>query len=178
MKTEVVDRIIGLLRGAQGEYFGEPVTQLEHALQCAQLARSSDADDETVIAALLHDIGHLVAPGDETGSVEHDRIGADYLLQLGFSAGVAELVAGHVQAKRYLTAVDSHYYSQLSDASKRTLQQQGGSMSPAEAKAFEQDPMFQAKLTLRHWDEQAKVANLVGDGPGSYRELLERRLRE
>src|SRR5262245_13473590 len=140
MMNTKVEHVLNLLQLAQGEYFGEPVTQLEHALQCAQLARSSGADDELVIAALLHDIGHLIAEGDETGSPDHDRIGANYLRQLGFSARVVELIAGHVQAKRYLTATNPDYFARLSGASKQTLAAQGGPMSPAEVESFEWDP--------------------------------------
>src|SRR5262249_49166241 len=119
-----LDQILGLLRNAHEEYFGEPVTQLEHALQCAWLARQSGADDDTIAAALLHDIGHLLAPGDETGRTDHDRIGAAFLGKLGFDERVTGLVLGHVEAKRYLTAVDPGYYALLSEVSKRTLAEQ------------------------------------------------------
>src|SRR5262249_13143707 len=105
-----VERILGLLREAQGQYFGEPVTQLEHALQCAQLAVSSGAADELVLAALLHDVGHLLEDGDEAGVIAHDQVGAQWLRKLGVSERVADLVAGHVQAKRYLTATNPAYY--------------------------------------------------------------------
>ena len=47
-------------RRGHEQYTGEPVTQLEHALQCALLAEQEAADDELVTAALLHDLGHLL----------------------------------------------------------------------------------------------------------------------
>jgi 2-amino-1-hydroxyethylphosphonate dioxygenase (glycine-forming) len=150
------ERILTLLRDAQGQYFGESVTQLEHALQCADLARASGADNEMILAALLHDIGHLIAVGDETGSPDHDRIGATFLKELRFSERVTELVSGHVQAKRYLAWMEPSYQKQLSSASKHTLAQQGGPMSSEEARDFEQDRLFAEKIKLRHWDELAK----------------------
>ncbi len=170
------ERILALLRDAQGQYFGEPVTQLEHALQCADLARASGADGEMIIAALLHDIGHLIAQGDETGAPDHDRIGAGFLKHLGFSTRVTELVSGHVQAKRYLAAMDSGYQTRLSEASKHTLEQQGGPMSAQEARDFEQDRLFADKIKLRHWDELAKVPGSDADPVESYATLLDQHL--
>lgn len=120
MHEATVDHLLELVGDAHGDYFGEPITQLEHALQCAYLAHVSGADDELVAAALLHAIGHLIADGD-IGAPDHDAIGAAYLRQLSCSDRVADLVAGHVQAKRYLTAVKPEYYGHLSDASKQTL---------------------------------------------------------
>jgi 2-amino-1-hydroxyethylphosphonate dioxygenase (glycine-forming) len=176
MNQATVNDLMSLLEGAQGEYFGEPVTQLDHALQCAQLARDAEADDETVLAALLHDIGHLIAEGGATGAPDHDQAGAGYLRQLGFSDRVVELIAGHVQAKRYLTAMNPDYHARLSEASKQTLALQGGPMSQAEAQAFERDSMFVDKLRLRAWDEKAKAPNWAGDGLAGYRVLIERHL--
>jgi putative nucleotidyltransferase with HDIG domain len=120
----------------------------------------SRASGETVLAALLHDIGHLLEPDDETGRVDHDRVGAAFLRKLGFDSKIVGLVAGYVGAKRYLTAADPEYYARLFQVSKLTLQEQGGPMSPA----FEQDPLFRAKLELRNWDEQANEAGLSTDG--------------
>src|SRR5690348_578212 len=102
-----VDQIMELLKTAgQSAYFGEPVTQLEHALQCAQLARDSGGDTEMIIAALLHDIGHLLEEEgvhhETVGVIDHDAVGARYLRDRGFSDRVAQLVSGHVAAKRYL----------------------------------------------------------------------------
>jgi putative nucleotidyltransferase with HDIG domain len=166
--------ILELLRRADGQYFGEQVTQLEHALQCAHLARISGADDELVIAALLHDIGHLLEPAGVVGIAGHNRLGSDYLRDAGFSNRVCSLVAGHVDAKRYLTAVNPEYYARLSDASKQTLAQQGGPMSAGEIQAFENDPLLREKLRLRVWDEQAKVPGLTVATLETYAELFGR----
>lgn len=150
----------------QDAYYGEPVTQLEHALQCAQLAEKAGADQETVVAAFLHDIGHLL-PAEEGkgymdgyGTVDHERLGADYLRARGFSEKVAQLIEHHVNAKRYLVYKNPDYFARLSDASLKTLEFQGGPMSVEEAADFEANPYFREILQVRGWDEQAKIPGL------------------
>jgi len=144
-------------------YFGEPVTQLEHALQCACLAEQTGADNETVVAAFLHDIGHLLPPEragdymDGYGTVDHEKLGADFLREQGFSEKVAQLIEHHVNAKRYLVFKHPDYFARLSEASVKTLAFQGGPMKPGEALAFETNPYFRGILQLRAWDEQAKI---------------------
>lgn len=146
-------------------YYGEPVTQLEHALQCAQLAEQHGADPETVTAAFLHDIGHLLpvesAAGymDHYGTVDHEQLGADFLRQRGFPEKVAQLIEHHVNAKRYLVFKDEAYRARLSEASQQTLLFQGGPMTPDEAAQFEQHPYFREILQVRGWDERAKLVD-------------------
>jgi predicted HD phosphohydrolase len=94
------------------------------------------------------------------GVVSHERLGADYLRRAGFSERMARLVEYHVQAKRYLTLKEPGYYERLSEASRRTLEYQGGVMTAAEAEAFEQDPLCAVSLRMRHWDEQAKETGM------------------
>lgn len=153
-------------QSGQDAYFGEPVTQLEHALQTAQLAEQAGADEETVIAAFLHDIGHLLpveeANGymDGYGTVDHERLGADYLRDRGFSEKVAQLIENHVNAKRYLVFKRPDYLTRLSEASLKTLEFQGGPMTSDEATAFEHNPYFREILQVRGWDEQAKIPGL------------------
>lgn len=147
-------------------YFGEPVTQLEHALQCAHLAEQAGADNETVVAAFLHDIGHLLPPElaegymDGYGTVNHEKLGADFLREQGFSEKVAQLTENHVNAKRYLVYKHPGYLARLSEASLKTLAFQGGPMKPGQALAFETNPYFRGILQLRSWDEQAKIPGL------------------
>ena len=142
------------------DYIGEPVSQIEHMSQAAQLAMAEGFDDEVVLAAFFHDIGHICGQGGENmggfGVVSHERLGADYLRRAGFSERMAKLVEYHVQAKRYLTFSQPDYYACLSEASRRTLAYQGGAMSADEAHAFEQAPLCAVSLRMRHWDEQAK----------------------
>lgn len=161
LDARVTQAIGGLLQGQGRGYIGEPVSQLEHALQCADLARRANAGEDEVLAALLHDIGHLIAPAgsaemDGLGIVDHEGIGAAFLRGLGFAPSVCALVGSHVEAKRYLACRKPGYLARLSDASRGTLAFQGGPMSEEEAASFERDPLFAAKVRLRSWDEAAK----------------------
>jgi len=156
-----IAEVFGLYeRFGDSDYIGEPVSQIEHMSQAAQLAMAEGFDDEVVLAAFFHDIGHICVQDAENmggfGVVSHERLGADYLRRAGFSERLARLVEYHVQAKRYLTFKAPGYYERLSQASRRTLEYQGGVMSAGEARAFEQDPLCAVSLRLRHWDEQAK----------------------
>ena len=178
----VVDALIGTLAtGARADYIGEPVSQLDHALQAAALARAARASDAEVLAALLHDIGHLCAPVDAprmaaVGVSDHERTGAAYLTELGFGRDVTDLVSGHVAAKRYLVTTRPSYRSRLSSASLATLLHQGGPMTADERAAFERDPARDAMLRVRAWDEAAKTPGLTVPGLESYRTLLEAHL--
>ena len=158
---QVIAEVFGLYeRFGDNDYIGEPVSQIEHMSQAAELAMSEGFDDEVVLAAFFHDIGHICAEGAENmgdfGIVSHERLGADYLRRAGFSERLARLVEYHVQAKRYLTLKEPGYYERLSEASRRTLEYQGGVMTAAEAEAFEQDPLCAVSLRMRQWDESAK----------------------
>lgn len=150
----------------KANYSGEKITQLEHASQAAQLAEKDGNDSEVILAAFMHDIGHLLddAPGAEDmdgfGVVDHEAVGASYLSERGFSPKIAELVKSHVEAKRYLCAVNQRYYNNLSHASKMTLQFQGGPMNEAEVTAFEQNPLKNLIIKMRTWDEEAKYENI------------------
>lgn len=167
-------------QSGQDAYYGEPVTQLEHALQCAQLAEQAGADEETVAAAFLHDIGHLL-PAESTagymdgyGTVDHEKLGADYLRERGFSEKVAQLIEHHVNAKRYLVFKRPEYFARLSEASLKTLEFQGGPMTAEEAARFEQNPYFREILQVRGWDEQAKIPGLPTPDMTYYLSIAER----
>ncbi|HUJ52053.1 MAG TPA: HD domain-containing protein, partial [Steroidobacteraceae bacterium] len=130
-------------RGAQA-YFGERVSMTEHGLQAAHFARAERAPETLVLAALLHDIGHLLdeVPDDLedwTLDAHHEVIGARWLAR-HFDASVCEPVRLHVPAKRYLCATDAGYFTQLSPASVHTLKLQGGPMTPREVAQFEAQP--------------------------------------
>ncbi|WEA03535.1 phosphonate degradation HD-domain oxygenase [Mucilaginibacter sp. SJ] len=159
----VVEEVFSLYeKFGDADYIGEPVSQLEHMSQAASLAEAEGYDDEVVLAAFFHDIGHLCADAEEVesmdgmGNVDHERLGADYLLERGFSERVANLVQGHVIAKRYLTYKYPEYYNRLSDASKATLEFQGGVMTAAEAAEFELNQDAELIIRLRYWDDMAK----------------------
>jgi phosphonate degradation associated HDIG domain protein len=147
------------------DYGGEAVTQLEHALQTATLARENNASDQLITAALLHDIGHLLhdlpndAPLKGIDDVHENK--AAVFLRKYFPEAVTEPVRLHVMAKRYLSSTEETYYSLLSEPSKQSLVLQGGLMSSAEVSAFEQNPFFSDAVMLRKWDDQAKVKELT-----------------
>lgn len=160
-QQQVVARVFGLYeRFGTRDYIGEPVSQIEHMSQAAELAIAEGFDDEVVLAAFFHDIGHLCAEGAENmsgyGVVSHERLGADYLREAGFGERLARLVEYHVQAKRYLTLREPGYFERLSEASRKTLAYQGGVMTAAEADMFERDPLCAVSLRMRQWDELAK----------------------
>lgn len=149
------------------DYIGEPVSQIEHMSQAAQLAMQEGCDDEIVLAAFFHDIGHICVMKNEQNNMagygikSHEKIGADFLREKGFPEKVALLVENHVQAKRYLTFKYPEYFKSLSEASKQTLTFQGGVMSEAEAGAFEKDSLFELSILMRKWDELAKEINIA-----------------
>jgi phosphonate degradation associated HDIG domain protein len=143
------------------DYIGEPVSQLEHMSQAAALATAEGHDDEVILAAFFHDIGHLCASDDAAsmdgmGAVDHEKLGAEYLSEKGFSDRLTQLVQSHVIAKRYLTYKFPEYYEKLSEASKTTLNFQGGRMSAEEAAAFESHPDAELMIQLRYFDDRAK----------------------
>ena len=149
-------------------YFGEPVTHEEHALQCATLAEAAGYGEDVIVAALLHDIGHICAPeghphmntdgGPDVGVVDHETVGKDLLELLGCSTFVTELVESHVPSKRYLVSVDEEYKANLAEDSKRSLTFQGGFMSKEELQSFDaQNPeLREVKIMFRSWDEKGK----------------------
>jgi len=165
-KNDIIADILNLFNDkGHSEYGGEAVTQLEHALQTATLARENNASDQLITAALLHDIGHLLhelpndAPLKGIDDVHENK--AAIFLRKYFPEAVTEPVRLHVMAKRYLSSTEETYYSLLSEPSKQSLVLQGGLMSSAEVSAFEQNPFFSDAVKLRKWDDQAKVQELT-----------------
>ena len=178
----IIQEIFQLFEKYGREQYGEDITQEEHALQSALLAEKEGFDNEVIIAALLHDIGHLFSEisseekmGD-LGIMSHEKVGADYLRNKGFSEKIALLVEGHVEAKRYLTFKYPEYYFQLSEASKKTLKYQGGVMNEEEAKIFENHPLFKLNLKMREWDDMAKIEDLKLPEINDYKSLIENHL--
>lgn len=165
MGQAVLDRILDLFNQHGGsQYGGEAVTQREHALQGALLARQAGLDAPAVVAALLHDIGHLLhhLPDDapEQGIDDHhEDLGAAWLEKYLIPEAV-EPVRLHVAAKRYLCAVESDYFARLSSPSVTSLELQGGPMSEKEVEEFEGHPHFRRAVLLRRFDEEAKVPDL------------------
>lgn len=161
-----ISEIVQLLNSRATTWYGqEAVSQLEHALQCASLAEKSNESSETVVSALLHDLGHMVSPDrpsdmpmDTPPSKDdlHQFIALPFLRGL-FPDSVLEPIKLHVDAKRYLCAVDSSYWASLSPASKHSLELQGGVFNEQQLRAFEELPYYAQAVRLRRYDDLAKV---------------------
>ena len=166
-------------KNGQKNYIGEMITQTEHALQTAILAEKDRQEDYVIIGALLHDIGHLLdgenmyTDGLNLGVKNHEKIGADYLRNMGFDAKICKLVEKHVDTKRYLLYKQPN--RKLSEASQKTLAHQGGIMTEDEANLFEKDKLFQKYIKIREYDDRAKV---VGMDVPSLRDFLEKMLKK
>jgi phosphonate degradation associated HDIG domain protein len=174
----VTDEILAIFnrRGA-GAYFGEGVSMTEHALQAAYFAQAAAAPSELILAALLHDIGHLVEEvpddlADWTTDAHHEEIGGRWIAER-FPRQVFEPVRLHVPAKRYLCATDAAYFAKLSPASVVTLKLQGGPMSAAEVAQFETEPFHREAVRVRRCDDQGKIAGLATPALADYRALIE-----
>lgn len=169
-----VDALLTPYRGDAGAArYDEYVSEVEHALQCADLALESGATDAMVVAALFHDIGHLLPGGAALATTpatsglslpdsddRHELIGARYLRRF-FGPEVAAPVAIHVEAKRYLVTTDAAYASTLSPSSAHSLSMQGGPLPEECVCSFEQRPRWEEGVMLRRWDDLAKVPSRV-----------------
>jgi phosphonate degradation associated HDIG domain protein len=176
MTPAIVDEIVALYAQKGGARYSEAVTQAEHALQCARLAEAAGGDSALIVAALLHDVGHMlqkVGPDAAARGIDdvHEAIGAGWLAR-HFGPAVSEPVRLHVAAKRYLCAVEPAYNAILSPASVRSLHLQGGPMSPAEAERFIAGDHHAAAIRLRRWDDEAKIPELSVPGFDHYRPHL------
>jgi phosphonate degradation associated HDIG domain protein len=173
----IIDEVFSLYaRRGSAAYFGEAVSMTEHGLQAAHFAELDGERDVVIAAALLHDIGHLIATvpediADWKVDARHEATGARWLGEW-FGAEVAEPVRLHVRAKRYLCATDPTYLSQLSPASVLTLRLQGGLLSHAEIASFESEPGYRDALVVRRCDDRGKVAGLATRRLEDYAALL------
>jgi phosphonate degradation associated HDIG domain protein len=174
-KVASVDQIARLYAERGGLHYGEGVTQLEHALQCAALAEAAGAPPSLIAASLLHDIGHLFEnEADVTdGGADrfHQAVGAKALAGL-FDEAVCGPIALHVAAKRWLCFAEPAYFAALSPASKASLALQGGAFTEAEAAAFVRLPHAAAAITLRRFDDGGKRGEVADDVFANYLPLL------
>lgn len=151
-------------KGGHAQYSGEPVTQLEHALQTAALAEAEGAGDALVTAALLHDLGHLLHELGDTPSLRgvddvHQYRALPFLRGL-FADEVLDAIKLHVDAKRYLCATRADYHVSLSPDSQRSLRLQGGVFTPEQAAQFMEQSGAADAVRLRLWDDLAKTGGL------------------
>lgn len=150
-------------------YIGEDVTQLQHAAQAALLAEEyyyylpEHKRIELVLGAFLHDVGHLLIFEDDEiekmgdlGAKDHEKLGAEFLRQLGYPELICEIVKNHILTKRYLITINLDYYNKLSNASKETFKYQGGKLTQEEINNFEKNKYFDYHLRMREFDDKAK----------------------
>ena len=189
-----IPEIVDLLNGRAHTWYGqEAVSQLEHALQCAHLAEVAEESPETIVAALLHDLGHMLGANSQrpilavrgegdaksqdpdqarpTADDLHQYIALPFLRGV-FGDAVLEPIKLHVEAKRYLCATDSTYWECLSPASKHSLVLQGGVHSPDQASAFEALPFSDRAARLRRYDDLAKAPGAKTPGLNHYKQLM------
>jgi phosphonate degradation associated HDIG domain protein len=178
MSADVIDTISRAFADRGGDAYGESVSQLDHALQCAWLAAEEGVGDHLIAAALLHDYGHLFEDRGEAAErdgrdARHEAHGARALKQW-FGLDVAGPVGLHVAAKRYLCATEPSYEAALSDASRLSFRLQGGRFTPTQCRRFEASRYAAEAVRLRRWDDDAKVAGRVVPALDTYWPLLER----
>lgn len=180
--TAIISEIFELFARFGSGHYGEDLSLENHMLQTAANAEALGAPEHVVVAALLHDIGYFLDRSSETSiregrNIGHESLGAAWLSR-AFGQDVTAPIALHVEAKRYLCAVEPGYYDRLSDASRLSLATQGGIMSDSEAAAFTKEPAFEAALLLRRCDDRGKDTSIATQRIERYRELLTASLRQ
>ena len=176
-QPESLEDILNVYREQGHRHYGEDVTELQHALQCATFAQEAGEPPMIVAAALLHDFGHLCHQLGENIAAQgvdarHEEIGYFKLKKL-FPAEIADACRLHVPAKRYLCWKEPQYEAELSDASRKSLLLQGGPMLDEEALAFEAEPHARIAVTVRRYDDMGKVTDMMTPDLESFVPLLE-----
>jgi predicted HD phosphohydrolase len=186
----MADRLLdAMATAAVRQYGGEPVSELAHSLQCAELAAAAGADEDLVLACLLHDVGRFAVDQSEIrdrplitdptrgaapigdGARGHHDVGAE-LIEPYVSPRVSWLVRMHADAKRYLCTAEPEYQARLTPTSIYTLELQGGLMSAEEVRAVAPHPWLADALALRRWDDRAKTPDAVTRPLGAWEPLL------
>jgi [1-hydroxy-2-(trimethylamino)ethyl]phosphonate dioxygenase len=177
-KPESLDDVLNVYREHGHKAYGEDVTELEHALQCASFAAHAGEEEVVIVSALLHDFGHLSHQLGEDiaahgGDARHELIGYGMLRDL-FREEVVAAGRLHVAAKRYLCRREPDYLTGLSEASRTSLDLQGGPMSEEEACGFEAEPHFSLAVRVRRYDDMGKVPGMETQGLDFFVPMLSR----
>ena len=173
---KIIEKIISNFKNNKSLYIGEDVTIAEHMIQSAMVAEKSKSKNNLICSCLLHDYGHFIVDDPDelvkqNQDGKHEDIGYEYLKKF-FKKDIVEPIKYHVLAKRYL-ARDQKYYNKLSNASRISLNLQGGVLKNKEAKIFEQDKFFKDSIKLRKFDEAAKKIGIKIKDISEYKTLLE-----
>ena len=185
VNEDIIDRLSEIFtRHGARSYQGGGVSITEHMLQTAAAAEGASCAPSIVAAALLHDVGHFITDFarleddpkhasmlEATVDRHHENAGAR-MLQPYFPAEVVEPIRLHVQAKRYLSAVEKDYSATLAPQALHTLGLQGGPMSPDDVAEFEKNPYYRTATMLRRWDDAAVVPGLQTPDFEHYRGVL------
>ena len=177
--NEIINEIEAIYSRWGTNKYDEQVSQIEHAVQCAEFARLANSDDELIVATLLHDIGHLLELERREGNADvaknddHESTGAAFLAR-HFSSAVTAPIALHVEAKRFLCTTEETYFAKLSPGSVRSLEMQGGKMNAEEVERFAKHPARENAVALRRWDELGKDVGPSGLTFADFREYLRR----
>ena len=176
---QIVDKIISNFINNKSLYIGDKVTMSEHMIQTAMLAEKAKCSDDLICSSLLHDYGHFIleSPAElVTINIDgqHEDIGYEYLKKF-FRKEIVGPIKYHVLAKRYL-AKDKKYFDLLSEASKKSLELQGGVLNQEECNKFEAQEYFKSAILLRKFDEAAKKTNLKMKSIQDYQKLLTSKL--
>ena len=176
-----LDDLLAVYRERGHRQYGEAVTELQHALQCATFARAAGEAPVVVAASLVHDYGHLCHDlgediADQGVDARHENIGANLLRGL-FVEEIVTAARLHVAAKRYLCWKEPRYYDGLSEASRQSLHLQGGPMTDEDAREFESEPFYDTAVRVRRYDDMGKVADMKTPDLESFRPLLTHFLR-
>lgn len=177
MNPKTLDDVLNTYRQHGHLLYGESVTELQHALQCATFAQQANEPPVIVAAALLHDYGHLCHQlgediADRGVDARHEHIGANRLKGL-FMDEIVDAGRLHVAAKRYLCWKEPGYFEELSEASRQSLRLQGGPMTDAEGREFEREPHFELAVRVRRYDDMGKVPEMKTPDLDWFRPLLE-----
>ena len=175
--NEFVDLLFDFIKEEGKTNYDESVTQLQHSLQTASLARIEDGRRHIVIASLLHDIGHLLIDENDSKNdflkkdLNHENIASNFLKDF-FSEEITESIRLHVVAKRYLCSIDNSYYERLAKSSKKSFVVQGGALEKKEIIELENNIYFKDAIQLRKWDDRAKVSLKEVEELDTYKEMI------